>query len=90
MSRLASRRGPAVDASVYVPSRSEIEAATAEFRAKHLEDLANEPDRREEFKSQERQRVRKTREAKRAKMQDASDDYAPKYRVPVPAAVRSP
>lgn len=85
MSRLVpSHRGPATDAGVYVPSQSEIEAKTAEFRAKHLEDQANAPDPREEFKAQERQRARKSREAKRAKMQ-AADDYAPKYRVPVPA-----
>ena len=81
MSRLVpSNRGPATD--VYAPSQSEIEAETAKFRAKHLEDLANIPDRREEFKARDRKRARKSREAKRAKPQ-AADDYAPKYRVPV-------
>lgn len=63
MSRLASRRGPASDSGAYVPTRSEIEAQTASFRAQKLEALANLPDPKATERRINRERLVKSRKA---------------------------
>lgn len=91
MSRLQSRRGPASDSGAYVPTRSEIEAQTAQFRARKLEALANQPDPAETERQIAREKLRKNRraeiEAAAAKIEanrfNEPDDYQPKCRVPV-------
>jgi len=63
MSRLASRRGPASDSGAYVPTRSEIEAATTQFKQRKLDDLANLPDPAETERRINRERLVKGRKA---------------------------
>lgn len=63
MSRLASRRGPASDSGTYVPTAAEIEAQTAQFRARKLEALANQPDPAETERQIAREKLRKNRKA---------------------------
>src|SRR5690606_28463154 len=63
MSRLASRRGPASDSGAYVPTRSEIDAQTAEIKQRKLEDLANLPDPAENDRQIAREKLRKQRRA---------------------------
>jgi hypothetical protein len=63
MSRLASRRGPASASGAYVPTRSEIEAQTAEFKQRKLEALANLPDPAETERQSNREKLRKRRRA---------------------------
>jgi hypothetical protein len=81
MSRLASRRGPASDSGAYVPTRSEIEAQTADFRARKLQELADLPDPKATERRINRERLVKSRkaeiEAKRRRSFESAADAQP-------------
>ena len=61
MSRLITR--DTFRSNGYLPTRSEIEAQTADFRARKLEDLANLPDPAETERRSNREKLRKQRRA---------------------------